>query len=163
MGREIRRVPHDWEHPRNEQGHFSALYDNDIESARQEWADGFLLWVKKEHPYQSGERKATCKYYWEYFGDPPDEERYRKRAWTVEQATHYQMYENVSEGSPVSPIFASLDELESWLVGEGYSPEGAKAFCKGGHAPSMMIMPGKGIVKGIDAIGILAEEKKGDE
>lgn len=37
MGREIRRVPMDWEHPKDERGYFIPLFDRDYESVGLEW------------------------------------------------------------------------------------------------------------------------------
>lgn len=37
-------------------------------------------------------------------------------ALSPEQRTHFQYYETVSEGTPVSPIFASQEALARWLV-----------------------------------------------
>ncbi|MDQ0025314.1 hypothetical protein J2X90_003131 [Variovorax paradoxus] len=52
--------------------------------------------------------------------------------------TAYQVYENVSEGSPVSPIFSTADELRDWLVAQGFSREQALEFCAVGHIPSFV-------------------------
>jgi len=40
----------------------------------------------------------------------------------------YQVYEEVSEGTPVSPVFDTPEEVEAWLIGTGVSPEAAKKF-----------------------------------
>lgn len=36
--------------------------------------------------------------------------------WAKEDYTHFQMYENVTEGTPVSPVIASAKELAEWLA-----------------------------------------------
>jgi hypothetical protein len=56
-----------------------------------------------------------------------------------EQLTHFQIYENVSEGTPVSPIFSSLQAIKTWLVTQGYSEGAAKQFIESGHAPMLVI------------------------
>src|SRR3972149_2654391 len=132
MGREIRRVPPNWEHPQRErcphyggiEGHksgpafsewsrgkcFQPMSDQDYESAAEEWKEGLLQWERGEHPDQESSKTAMgCKEYWEYAGNPPDPEGYRPAAWTEEEATHYQVYETVSDGTPVSPVFGALD------------------------------------------------------
>jgi hypothetical protein len=155
MGREIRRVPPDWEHPTQECPHWAGacdrakknggrcckpLYDNDYHSAAREWIEAFDLWRKGEHPDQVD----YCTYYWEY-SNPPDEELHRERVWTAEEATAYQIYETVSEGTPVSPVFTTLEAMIDWLVGQGYSRLAAERFAESGWAPSMMMFnPGDG-------------------
>lgn len=65
-------------------------------------------------------------------------------------ATWFQMYETVSEGTPVSPPFPSLDALEDYLVNHGdfwdqrrgsggWRREAAKSFCADGFACSMIV------------------------
>ena len=140
MGRKIRRVPADWQHPRDERtGHYKPLYDHDYESAARGWIADLVAWENGADVLPSGHNIASARkffrYYWEYAGPPPDEE-YCRPAWTPEQATHYQVYENVSEGTPVSPVFATLDALVEWLVSEGYSRTAAENFAKTGWAMS---------------------------
>jgi hypothetical protein len=36
--------------------------------------------------------------------------------WPAEQRTHYMMYEDTSEGTPISPAFETPEELARWLV-----------------------------------------------
>lgn len=64
--------------------------------------------------------------------------------WT-EEPTHYQVYETVTEGTPVSPVFASLDEMQVWLIKQGFSEKAAEKFIETGWAPSMVYVPGKGV------------------
>lgn len=66
----------------------------------------------------------------------------------------WQMWETVSEGSPVSPVFATAEALADWLVTEGYSPQAARAFVSDGWAPSFVGVPGVGLWDGIRAAGI---------
>lgn len=40
----------------------------------------------------------------------------------------WQVWETVTEGSPISPVFATGNECVTWLVGEGYSREAAHNF-----------------------------------
>ncbi len=53
--------------------------------------------------------------------------------------TAFQLYENVSEGSPISPVFGTIDALTAWLTGNGWSPEATKYLLSNGHAPSLVI------------------------
>lgn len=73
----------------------------------------------------------------------------------------WQVWETVTEGSPITPVFATGDELIEHLVtlGDGssrtYSREGATAFVKGaGWAPSGVITGGK-MYSGIDACALM--------
>ena len=158
MGREIRRVPPDWEHPCYEQGdryagQYHPCYDQDYASAAAEWIDNLALWQKGEHPDQKdGRYPAECRYYWEWAGAPPDEEYNRQRAWPAEEATAYQVYETVSAGTPVSPVFPTVDALSAWLLEQGHSVKAADAFIDGGLAPSMIVGGGHGIRMNIDAL-----------
>ena len=161
MGREIRRVPPDWEHPTvadeprmrtrhdgTEAVNYQPLFDDDYDSAAEKWIAAMRRWEAFEGEEGETRRESKGKswesrYYWEYAGGPPDPETYRKRKWTPKEATCYQVYETVSEGTPTSPVFKSLEEMEAWLVREGYSPEAAKGFCKRGYAFSMICADGK--------------------
>lgn len=66
----------------------------------------------------------------------------------------WQLWENVTEGSPISPVFATSDELVAWMVKDGYSEAGAQAFVKSGYAPSF-VMSDAGFQNGVDALGDL--------
>lgn len=159
MGRDLRRVPLNWQHPRDEAGRYLPMYDQDYESAAREWRDEFLVWEagKNREPQRLPEPGATPGnrpyYYWEIWGAPPDEENYRP-AWTSEEATAYQVYESVSEGTPVSPVFATEEDLRGWLRTQGYPDVGIDRFIEWGHAPSMAVGPG-GIVMNIHALAEL--------
>jgi hypothetical protein len=58
---------------------------------------------------------------------------------SADQKSCYQIYQNVSEGTPVSPIFQTEEELCQWMVAHGESPEAAAAFLETGHAPSLVV------------------------
>lgn len=140
MGREIRMVPAGWEHPKDERGRYRPLYDASYREAAEKWVSEFLQWTRGEHPDQG--KDWSGGFYWEYAGSPPEEEMHHP-AWT-EPADHFQIYETVSEGTPVSPVFASRDALAEWLVSQGYSRAAAESFAKDGWAPSMVVMTGGG-------------------
>ena len=70
MGREIRRLPLDWQHPTDENGDYIPQY---------------------------------------------------LPVWTDDTELGYCLYENVSEGTPCSPIFPTRDELINWIRDAGYS------------------------------------------
>lgn len=55
----------------------------------------------------------------------------------------YQFWETVSEGSPISPVFATEEKFLDYLIGEhGYSQKAAKAFLKSAWVPSAMMVDG---------------------
>jgi hypothetical protein len=35
--------------------------------------------------------------------------------WSQSECTHWQMYEEITEGTPISPVFATPEELARWL------------------------------------------------
>lgn len=67
-----------------------------------------------------------------------DEERYGPPT-----GEGWQLWETVSEGSPISPVFATEDEFQNFLIGEGYSESAARNFIKSGWAMSMVMADGK--------------------
>lgn len=164
MGREIRRVIPNWEHPKRDCPHMKTcpggkcvipLHDQSYADARSEWIDGLDQWRDRVHKNYSDD----CDY-WEYYGNPPERESYRP-SWNDEEKTWYQVYETVSEGTPVSPPFATKEELIDYLVAHGdfwdqrrgdggYDRKTAGKFVYGdGWVPSMIITGGK-IYKGIE-------------
>lgn len=155
MGREIRRVPANWQHPKNENGYI-PLFDEYYLDALNKWWEGHNLWLRGEHPDQQ-ERddgsKEDYKFYANWDGDPPSVESYRNESWTEEQATCYQIYETVSEGTPISPVFGTQEEMKKWLISEGHSKHAAERFIEQEWAPSMVIYNGK-MGQGIDSFDI---------
>lgn len=146
MGREIRNVIPNWEHPKDDDGKYKPMFNEDFDTVFYEWVNEYELWKKGEHPSQ-GEYP-----YWEYAGAPPDPEYYRP-VWP-ESVTWIQMYETVSEGTPVSPAFKTKKELVDYLVEHGdfwdqgrgdggWERENAEKFVKGGWSPSGALIDGK--------------------
>lgn len=160
MGREIRRVPADWEHPKAEQpwGYaYTPLFDLSFQQAFDEWQSEMEAWFKGEAKYQSADDPRTVEGYVRFAGVSPDPEDYRPD-WPEESRTHYQVYETVSEGTPISPPLPSPEAVIEWLVENPdrvhgpISREAAEAFVNGGFAPSMVFIPGRGLVGGIQAL-----------
>jgi len=52
--------------------------------------------------------------------------------------TAFQLYENVSEGSPISPVFGSMADLEAWLEQSGWSEERREFLLENGFAPVLI-------------------------
>lgn len=73
--------------------------------------------------------------------DPAVKEAYE--AWTKTEpptGEGWQVWETVSEGSPVSPVFATDTALIAWLVSEGYNEIAARRFTEQGWAMSMAVV-----------------------
>ena len=143
MGRETRMVVPNWEHPKGDDGSYQPLNDEDFDTAITQWYEGYLLWKKGEHPSQKEGHE-----YSEWEGPPPDPDFYRPK-W-VEDATWVQMYETVSEGTPVTPPFATKEELVDYLVTSGtfwdergWEKENAKKFVNSGCAPTALLINGE--------------------
>jgi hypothetical protein len=69
----------------------------------------------------------------------------------------WQMWETVSEGSPVSPVFATKDSFVDWLIGQGYSEGAAEQFAEVGHAFSMVIMNNK-VYPNLESLNIAQDD-----
>jgi hypothetical protein len=54
----------------------------------------------------------------------------------------YQLWETVSEGSPISPVFSDAEAFVAYLQGEGYSETAARAFVEAGWVPSGVVVGG---------------------
>lgn len=132
MGRELRRVPANWVHPKKDKYNYSTgsteriyqpLFDETSEDAFTEWQKEYRQWRDGEHDrtieeYGEDQYPKELPYYsfCSWHGSPPDPEYYRP-AW--KEATWWQVYETVSEGTPVSPPFETQQELFDYLVANG--------------------------------------------
>jgi hypothetical protein len=140
MGREIRRVPIGWEHPKDEWGNFHPLLDETYAHALAEWEND-----KREHPDCEAAKQYT---YEEWAGEAPGPNYYRPDF--GDQELGWCFYENVSEGTPLSPVFSEPEALHKWLVDDGYPPDAAARFMVNGSAPSFVIGPA-GLIDGVTA------------
>lgn len=150
MGREIRKVPANWQHPKNDIGRYTPLFDQNLEEAVEEWNKGRDLWDKGMHEAQTREKPTSCESYEEWAGSEPTAEAYRQ--YEDEDCIWFQVYETVSKGTPVTPAFPTMQEVEDWLVEHGelegtkynrkFSRSAAHAFCRDGYAPTMVINNG---------------------
>lgn len=128
MGREVRRVPADWQHPKRANGDYIPLHGRSFSKEAAEWNEGLAQWLKGfRSDYEGGWRPKEEKYegmiYDDWSGSRPDEDDYMPD-WPDEQRTHLQMYEDTSEGTPISPVMATPEELASWLVDNNASAFG---------------------------------------
>ncbi|MEM1225862.1 MAG: hypothetical protein AAGJ40_09195 [Planctomycetota bacterium] len=175
MGREIRMVPPHWDHPKgirpNGREGYQPMFNELFEDAATVWKQGFAKWQSGERPsYYSLEEGEPEPEFWEYHGGPPGREYYRP--WKDDEATWYQVWETVSEGTPVSPPFATKEELIEYLVANGdfwdqkrradsrshvmscdpWPRHVAESFVNGpGWAPSM-VADASGLRSGVEAL-----------
>lgn len=174
MGRVVRMVPPDWNHPRYDENHpevvnegrfylvgrYIPMWDHDYEISYDEWKneelpeweEGHILWENgyvwhyPDGDYDkekelilideliANQRKTAPEYRplpenpdyrWWAGTSPiaPNPENYMPN-WPVEKRTHYMMYEDTSEGTPISPAFETPEELARWLADTGASAFG---------------------------------------
>jgi hypothetical protein len=123
MAKAARRVPPDWTHPKDEIGQYIPLFDGaKYERRTREWDEEAARWQEGlRRSYDDGtewvpiEADLQGMTYTECAGDRPDAGRYMPQ-WPASQCTHWQMYEEVTEGTPVSPVFESPEELAFWMA-----------------------------------------------
>jgi len=172
MGREIRRVPEGWEHPKYTEEDqrfgepsrtgYKPLYDESFTKAMREWILAWEAWERGERPdYFDPADYPNGIAFWQWHGGPPRSEYYRPE-WTEAECTHFQMYETVSEGTPLTPPLPSLEALAEWLSTNadyyGHGPltrAQADAFCRSGWTPSFVFTPATGLRPGIEAVADL--------
>ena len=144
MSRVIRRVPLAWAHPTDDDGRLLPMFDQDYESARDKWLADLQSWLDGTHEDLKDNPEYQAKYdYWEWNSGPPDRDYYRPAF--ESDPVGYQVYEDVSEGTPTSPVFESLDAMRTWLLSEGYSEHATDMFIETGCAPSMVFTSDKGM------------------
>lgn len=150
MSREVRRVARDWHHPKDERtGKFKPMFEGAAYASR---AAEFLEVLNSK-----GLQEAI-----EDCGNPPDKEEYMPD-WAESEMTHLMMYETTSEGTPISPAFATPEELATWLVennasafaGQTASYEAWLKVAKGAYACSAIYSPEKGMMSGVEALQVL--------
>jgi hypothetical protein len=166
MSREVRRVPADWKHPTDQHGCYIPLSDGYQEDyahwqyGYQKWQEGFvedfvtgkLLPIPPEYQGES---------YEDLYDACPVPEDYMP-TWAEGEATHFMMYETFGNGTPMSPAFATREELAMWLTTTnasafGYevaSYEGWLAMINKGSAASLAFHNGE-MISGVQAISSL--------
>jgi hypothetical protein len=134
MGREVRNVIPNWEHPKTEVWdyqrraaveRYQPLHDRDVETAFREWLAEWQEWVESKfastiskYPEDDYDAHSPYREFCEWSGRAPDPAYYRPN-WKEGEATWFQLYETVSEGTPVSPPFETREELAQYLATNG--------------------------------------------
>ena len=143
MGREVRKVPAHWQHPKDARGCHIPMYDTSYaEAVRQweesdlpEWQEGARLWAtglvktysdgvvpidqvvqraKRDRPYSPPPENPTYEWWAGDVPRKPSPDDYMPD-WSDNERTHLMMYEDTSEGTPISPAFAKAEALATWV------------------------------------------------
>jgi hypothetical protein len=111
MGRELRKVPANWEHPKKDDGSYQPMFNIFYLDAINEWIKNHNEWINGTHPDLLDDPGLKEKYpfYAMWNGDPPDIKYYQIKKYNPEELTHIQLYETTSEGTPKSPIFKATE------------------------------------------------------
>ena len=173
MGREVRRVPADWQHPKQEAldwrtglvvEKYKPLLPGELYRPRvEEWDEECAKWKAGWRPEYCSPECMGMEYE-QYSGQRPHRDDYMPD-WPEDQRTHLMMYEDTSEGTPISPAFKTPEELARWLVDNGASSFGRETgsydgwlkIARGGWAPSMVITQ-DGSASGVDSAFLLIEQ-----
>ena len=126
MGLEARRVPLDFKHPttqvRDKNGRMHEQWvpcvDNTFGEAAAEYERNRAMWIAGTHPDQK-RYDETPPTYEEWAGDPPRPENHLPDSFDRAAASGWCLYENVTEGTPVTPVFKTREELVRHLVSKG--------------------------------------------
>lgn len=120
MTREVRKVPAGWVHPSDGfypdgQVCYDPLFDGATFAAKAAaWDKCAAEWARGEFPGYATE-ESKLKPYEDWDGPRPDPEHYMP-LWTDAERTHFVLYENTTEGTPLSPAFATEEELARWAT-----------------------------------------------
>src|SRR5689334_8304129 len=107
MGREVRRVPPDWKHPKwtqeqwreaNKRGPWDPdadhpLFDETYREAGYTWLARTIEYAAGLYDSMPDDGHESYPFLWDWDGQPPTRGYYREREWTAEEATAYQIYE----------------------------------------------------------------------
>ena len=146
MGREVRRVPEHWQHPEDDSGEYIPLM-RDYRAA--------LEYRNPHHEWYDPE------------GTDPDPAKYIPE-WPENEKTHIQMYETCSEGTPISPVMDTPENLAHWLEDNDASASGYMtatyeewlAVCKGSFTPTAVLLQNGKLISGVEALSKLKTEKE---
>lgn len=173
MGREIRMVPAGWEHPKDGRGVYIPLMKGPFSQRLADWKEAFARFdageVEDWSPGTKDKKRKPktgsaleCASYADWDGYCPKQAEYMPE-FEEGTATMFCMYENTSEGTPISPAFATPEELARWLADTGASAFGGMtatyeqwlATCKSGWAVSAVMevgSTGNKMMSGVEAM-----------
>lgn len=126
-GRELRRVPLDYQHPTDSQGRNRPIFLEFYEDALERWVAEWREWQAGTHPdLQRDGLAADAKrlLFAEWHGGPPDPETYLTVRWPEDAEMGIQMWETVTEGTPISRVFPDSDDGRRAMAEELASTQG---------------------------------------
>lgn len=172
MSREVRRVPASWEHPRDERGHHVPLLCGSFAQEARQYEEDARQWALGNRrnwgdgpDFVPRDAKTEGMPFEKWHGPPPREEAYMPD-WPEAERTHLQMYETTTEGTPISPVMATAEELARWLVDNGASAfadqtvsyeDWLDTIVGDGSAPSFVIAQDGVVVSGVEAMHKMKE------
>jgi hypothetical protein len=95
-----------------------------IRDLQAEWDANNAAWEAETHADKTPDRDYE---YSEWSGPRPEAKDYMPW-WPEEEKTHWQMYEDTSEGTPISPVMETPEELAHWLADNKASTFGTTSF-----------------------------------
>jgi hypothetical protein len=172
MSRAVRKVAPGWVHPKypadyhlpNRRGRYVPLLQSSFAEAEKEWSEGYALWQQglvldwdDDEPKPISAELRGCRFT-DYYGERPSPDDFMP-AWSPDEASSLMMYEETSEGTPISPAFETPEALARWLADNNASAfADATAtydqwlpICKGGWAPSA-VLRGDRLMSGVGAM-----------
>lgn len=149
MSRAVRRVPMDWKHPMM----WSPIWDTNMHAVQAKYVfkpllnrryEDDLAYFKKSPEDFDFTEPDPNDYMPDFGSDPLDR-------------LGYCMYEETSEGTPISPVFETVEKLASWLAKNNASAFGNNTAtyeqwldtCRRGWAPSL-IFDEQGLRSGVE-------------
>lgn len=111
MGRELRRVPANWKHPKRRNGSHQPMFNEYYGNALAEWLKENEMWNNGTHPDLIREPKLKDQYpfYAMWNVNPPNVKYYQTKKYSEEELTHIQLCQTTSKGTPISPVFPKED------------------------------------------------------
>lgn len=95
MSLEVRKVPANWEHPKDEREEIIPLHSS--------------------LPYNQAEIEEGLEDGW-LENSPPHYGIEVMPEWPESERIHFQMYERTTYGTPISPVMETAEELAQWLA-----------------------------------------------
>lgn len=165
MGREVRRVPADWKHPKQPGTGYVPLLNGSYAERAAAWDEGAAKWKRGMRlnfgpgPSWVKKTEAETGSYEEWDGQRPESADYMPD-WPEAERTHLQMYEDTTEGTPISPVMETPEALARWLADNGASAFGDQtatyeqwlATILAGSAPSAVVTASGEFQSGVAAM-----------
>lgn len=110
MSRKIRRVTADWKHPKDENGKYIPQFEESYSKVLYEWLENKAKWDTGTHPDLRNEPWLKDDYSnYEEWAEKPNENYYNAQDFEEADLTHIQLYETITEGTPISPVFKASE------------------------------------------------------